>query len=197
MTIQSAVIILILAKVISIPSIVAKILLLSYGHQFACGIVFYQMYKEGAKNPWMHLIPVWALANEYLMPKMLYGQIDPSAPLMLLFVAAFYLFVLGYLKWISVKPLVFLGTISYTLYLVHQHIGYVIIRFGYSLGLNPLVSIAMAALVAFGLAVGITYTVERPCLRLVRDWYRKRSEVQDMRPRAAVVEPVPTNISET
>jgi peptidoglycan/LPS O-acetylase OafA/YrhL len=196
LTFQSAVIILVMAKVLVVPSVVGKILLLSYGHQFACGIVFYQIYK-GVRNYWVHLIPLWALANEYFMPKMLYGQIDPSAPVMLLFVAVFYLFVFGRLKWICWGGLAFLGSISYTLYLIHQRIGYVVIQNGYSQGFNPFVSIGLAICVAIGLAVAITYIVEKPSLRLLRNWYRKRTELREIRPRPAVVEPVTTNISES
>ncbi|HWD90898.1 MAG TPA: acyltransferase [Verrucomicrobiae bacterium] len=199
LALQSAVIILVICKLLVVPAIISKILMLSYGHQFACGIVFYQMYKHGARNFWIHLLPLWALANEYFMPHMLYGQIDPSVTVMLAFVAAFYLFLFGYLKWICWGPLAFLGTISYTLYLIHQHIGYVVIRYGYSQGFNPFVSIGMAILVAFGLAIGITFIVEKPCLHLIRNWYRKRTELREVSPIpvAAVVEPVPTNISES
>jgi peptidoglycan/LPS O-acetylase OafA/YrhL len=182
---QSAAIILARTGLLVPPASVAKILMLSFGHQFVCGIIFYLIYKERPANRWIHLVPLWALANEYFMPRALYGQIPPSAGVMLLFLVAFYLFIFGYLKWMRWAGLVWLGTISYTLYLIHQHIGYVVIRYGYSRGLNPFVSIIMAALVAFALASGITLLVEKPCLKFIRAWYRKRDEIPEVFPAPA------------
>ena len=74
----------------------------------------------------------------------------------------------GYLKVLEWRPLVFLGTISYSLYLTHQNIGYVIIRAGYAAGLNPNVSVAIAAVAALVIAVAITFGVERPAMSLLR-----------------------------
>ena len=74
----------------------------------------------------------------------------------------------GYLKFLEWSPLVFLGTISYALYLTHQNIGYVIIRAGYKAGLGSNLSIALATAAALALAVAITFLVERPAMALLR-----------------------------
>ena len=39
----------------------------------------------------------------------------------------FYLLIFDFLKFIAFKPLLFIGKISYSLYLIHQLIGYIII----------------------------------------------------------------------
>lgn len=177
---QSSMILLVAFKLISFPAVIAKVLMLAYGHQFACGIAFYQMHRmKGQKVYWVHLVPLWAIANECFIPESLFGQITPNAAIMVLFVALFYLFIFGYLKWICGKALVFLGGISYTLYLIHQHIGYVVMRYAYSRGLDTFVTISAAIFVAVVLAICITYGVEKPSLSLIRAWYRKRSELPE------------------
>jgi peptidoglycan/LPS O-acetylase OafA/YrhL len=39
-----------------------------------------------------------------------------------------YLLAAGRLRWLHTRPLLFLGAISYPLYLVHQHVGFVVLR---------------------------------------------------------------------
>jgi peptidoglycan/LPS O-acetylase OafA/YrhL len=54
-----------------------------------------------------------------------------------IFYATFYFAVSGRLRILKFKPLVYLGGISYSLYLLHQNIGYVIINKFYDVGLSP------------------------------------------------------------
>lgn len=75
----------------------------------------------------------------------------------------------GRLKLLESRALVFLGTISYSLYLTHQNIGYVIIRAGYQAGLNPNLSVLLATVAALSIAVVITWGVERPAMALLRN----------------------------
>jgi peptidoglycan/LPS O-acetylase OafA/YrhL len=75
----------------------------------------------------------------------------------------------GRLTWLAAKPLVWLGAISYSLYLSHQNIGYVIIRHLESEGVSPLASIAVACAAALALATCLHYTVERTSMRLLRN----------------------------
>lgn len=72
------------------------------------------------------------------------------------------------------KPLLFMGTISYALYLVHANIGYALIYHLQGSGVPPLAAIALALAVAFTLAIAITFCVERPTHR----WLRKRLSPQ-------------------
>jgi len=73
--------------------------------------------------------------------------------------------------------LVFAGTISYSLYLVHQNIGYIIMRRAGEAGWPDLAAGLLAFGVAVGLATLITYLVERPA----NSWLRGRLMVRGER----------------
>ncbi|RYZ39616.1 MAG: acyltransferase [Myxococcaceae bacterium] len=79
----------------------------------------------------------------------------------------------GGLRWLTWRPLLFMGGISYAFYLVHQNIGYVIIRRLEAAGWRPETAIAVAFAVGFLLATVITYGVEQPALRGYRQWRSK------------------------
>ena len=66
----------------------------------------------------------------------------------------------------------FLGTISYTLYLVHQNIGYAVMR---QLVEQPrIVQVSAAIAVAITLATLLTFFVEKPSIRFLRRRYATR-----------------------
>lgn len=90
--------------------------------------------------------------------------------------AIFALFVGGQLGGLRLRPFVFLGAISYSLYLLHQAIGFSLIwRFEHA-GLAPALAAVCAALVVSLLAVLLTFVVERPAMRAIRDaWKRHRA----------------------
>jgi peptidoglycan/LPS O-acetylase OafA/YrhL len=79
----------------------------------------------------------------------------------------------GALAWLTWRPLVLLGFISYPLYLVHQNIGFILIRRLEAAGWRPEAAIAVALAVALLLATVITHLVEQPALRRYRQWRHK------------------------
>ena len=86
----------------------------------------------------------------------------------------FGLAVAGYLNVLARPGLLWLGSISYTLYLVHQNIGYGVIDLAYKSGLPGQLGVMMALAVAIGLAAALHYGIEKPALRWFRQW-RKRA----------------------
>lgn len=68
--------------------------------------------------------------------------------------------------------LVYLGTISYTLYLLHQNIGYAVVRAAQTSGLSIEMGIGLAVAVSMTLATGVTYAVEKPSLKWIRQRLR-------------------------
>jgi len=70
------------------------------------------------------------------------------------------------------KPLLFLGTISYSLYLIHANVGYALIAMAYRNGVPPQVSVPVVLLFILLIATGVTFLVERPAARLLRNYRR-------------------------
>ncbi len=84
----------------------------------------------------------------------------------------------------------FLGRISYPLYLVHQYVGYVVIRALYARGATPGLAIACASAVALALATALHFLVEQRCLDALRRARRRSvasSETRAELPRASAV----------
>ena len=94
---------------------------LKYGYFFIIGICFYKIKFE--KPLLVNHILIFLSYAVYIL------NIGLSIKTFFIgfFILIFYLFVYGKLKWIIIKPLIFLGKISYPLYLLHQFIGYYII----------------------------------------------------------------------
>jgi len=66
------------------------------------------------------------------------------------------------------KPLFFLGEISYALYLIHQNVGFILIRWLTGLGLSHLVAACLATFVVVAMASLLTYLLDRPIRRALR-----------------------------
>jgi peptidoglycan/LPS O-acetylase OafA/YrhL len=86
------------------------------------------------------------------------------------------------LVWLATRPSVrgvmtaapaFLGRISYPLYLVHQYVGYVVMRALYARGASPGVAVGAACAVALALAIALHFLVEQRCLEVLRRWRRQ------------------------
>ena len=66
------------------------------------------------------------------------------------------------------RPLIFLGEISYVLYLIHQNLGYVVMRWLGGLGVPQVATTLIAVVVAIGAATFLTIYVDKPLRRLLR-----------------------------
>jgi len=83
----------------------------------------------------------------------------------------------------AVSPVtLWLGGISYPLYLIHRNLGYWTMDRLHGLGVPVWLLFTVTIVGALVLATALTYAVERPALRALRQWYRTRA-------RATVVGP--------
>ena len=82
------------------------------------------------------------------------------------------------LGWIANRPLVYLGTISYSWYLLHENIGWAIMLRLYEFGTTPNLAIAIALASTVLLASALTFVVEKPALNYIRAWYRAREKTR-------------------
>jgi len=164
---------------VSLPARLKIMLLLEYAHLFIAGMMFYTLLK----TPIFPIIQYIVLASCLVVQWVV--STGEATLIVAVFFLIFYLAIRGYLSFLVWRPLVFLGTISYALYLIHQNIGYVLIRALYQQKINPNVSIAAATIVSLSVASAITFFVEKPLLQAIRTMYAKFREV-NVAPKLAV-----------
>ncbi|MFV2070952.1 MAG: acyltransferase family protein [Pirellulales bacterium] len=151
-----------LSEAASLVNKVATIASLRYIPFFAIGILLY-MWRAGRMDGWrapLGLLLCFPLVGAY------HGW--ESTLVAAVLATVLFLAVRGHLSWLNTPSLVFLGSLSYPLYLIHQNIGYVVMRGGEASGLGPTVSFSLAVLLAMVLAVVLHYIVERPAMARLR-----------------------------
>ena len=150
---------------INIHRLIKLMLLLDYGNLFIAGIMFYKIMQENKISS--YLVLVMSLVTELY----LHGIVVLAVAI---FFFIFILFVKGYLKLLSMKPLVFLGTISYSLYLIHQNIGYIVIqRLEENDLATPFSIIILPLLISISIASVMQIYIERPSLLVIRSKWKE------------------------
>ncbi|MGD1450457.1 acyltransferase family protein [Vibrio harveyi] len=146
---------------------IEKIFIVQYIPYFSIGIILFKGYKEGLRlsNSILLLMSFWLMyiSNEFSV-----------FCLSVFFVFIVYISVFCNVRILRIKVFTFLGSISYSLYLLHQNIGYVIINTGYKLEASPFVSIAAAFITSIILASILTFYIEGPIMKLMRQAYRDK-----------------------
>lgn len=157
--------------------IVKDLLFVRYAPLFISGMLIYRWYRHGPP----------AMADRLLLlVAMGHCLVAYKAPYHLFVLGSYGVFALavaGYLNVLASRPLLWLGSLSYALYLVHQNIGYGVIGWSYNAGLPGWVGVSLALLAAFCLASVIHYGIEKPVLR----WFRQ-TKAQTSSPIAAAPE---------
>lgn len=87
----------------------------------------------------------------------------------LIFVSLFYLLINNKLRFLDNKFLNFLGVISYSLYLVHQNIGYIVINFIENIGFKHETFIIVPIFISITIATVLTYFVEKPIIKAFKN----------------------------
>lgn len=135
---------------------------------FALGILFYQVHRRGA----------WR-GHDALMIGLCLAAIALALPPVFVLAAAaccaiFALFLAGMLRWLATPAFTALGTMSYSIYLLHQAIGYAIIHRLEARGIPALAAVLAATVFVLTLAAALTWGVERPAMRAIRGAWRRR-----------------------
>ncbi len=137
-----------------------------FAHLFVAGVMFYKI-RENKANWIQYAMLGYCLLCQYLM-----GSTVAFLIVLAIF-ATFMLLVFGLLSFIAQKPLIYLGTISYSLYLIHQNIGYMIMKWVYSLVDSTYLAILVALCCSLLIASVINFTIEKPSLGWIRALYRR------------------------
>lgn len=146
------------------PETLATYLILPHIPYFVAGMMFYLIRRDGAKREYVEMI-LLALAAAALVDGL------PGAVSAAVILAIFALAVAGRLRW-AVNPVtLWLGAISYALYVTHRNLGYVALNAAHEWGWNPTAAIVTVTGVALVIASGVTYGIERPAMRALRDWW--------------------------
>ena len=138
-----------------------EILILRYIPFFAVGILFYRIWTRPAEARANYLLILASLAVIGITLPPVYSAVAAFC------VAVFWLFVSDRLQWLRLRPFVFLGTISYSEYLLHQDIGFTIIWHLEKIGFSGTVAAIAAILTTAALAVLLTFLIERPAMRAI------------------------------
>lgn len=149
---------------VDVPGFVRTPLNVDYGALFVGGVFFYLLKADGES-----LFRHFCIAASICVQGFAQGL--EAAAMACLFYAVFYLFLYGRLGFLAIRPLVFLGTVSYAFYLLQCPIGNIAMTLLRPVSDSPPV-LSTAALVASLVAAwAATVLVEQPALRFVRRKY--------------------------
>ena len=80
----------------------------------------------------------------------------------------------GKLRLLVSPVTLWLGAISYSLYLLHRNLGYGAMTWMHAHHVPPGIAIPTVAATILMLATAVTYGVERPAMEYLRKWYSRR-----------------------
>lgn len=158
----------------ALPSRVGMVLVVRYIPFFAIGMAAYRV-RTGARR-WSEQVPVLALG----LAAVALVETPEAAAVYAGVVAVFALLIGGRLGWLANRPLLWLGALSYTIYLIHQNFGYALIAALEHAGLLPLPALLCATGATLAVAQLIHDMIEQPALRLIRGWWKQRGEHQPL-----------------
>jgi peptidoglycan/LPS O-acetylase OafA/YrhL len=153
---------------------VQAVFLLEYVNFFGAGILFYEIWSNRSSMARWALM-AWCLANACAVPFRTFPCSPPPSwtlPATFLILLVFWLAITNRLRWLVHPITLYFGTISYTLYLVHDEIGRGLMNRMEQSGLPPLLTFLCAVVVSMFLATLITFLVEKPAMRRIRERYR-------------------------
>ena len=146
---------------------VALLSAFDYCPYFAIGIAFHHATRAGWTVK-MAAVVACALAVQLLLAGW------ESLAIASAFTLLFGLAIGGWLRFLVNRVTLWLGTISYSLYLTHRNLGYYSLTWLHEHGVEAFTAIALVAAGALALATAFAYGVERPASAVLRAWYDSR-----------------------
>jgi peptidoglycan/LPS O-acetylase OafA/YrhL len=153
---------------------VGVLLGVDFCHFFVLGMMIYLISQR--RTDWL----TWSTAILAFAMTLFGPSFNPGAIMLWQFMLMTALFVLVVwlvaerkIRFLNIAPLLFLGEISYSLYLVHQIAGYWVIRQLEAVGWDPDHAIWVAVVCAILVATGVRKWVEVPAQKAIRGWYQE------------------------
>jgi peptidoglycan/LPS O-acetylase OafA/YrhL len=142
-----------------------------YGHLFSAGVAFYWLYSRGFSRTFhdisLALIIIVSPGIEYLHTGF------PGFWSVLGSVALVAAATQGKLSWITNPVTLWLGSISYPLYLIHEHIGWHLLSVQQNRGMSAGFALMLTIAIMLGLATLLSRLIEKPAQRRIRNWYSR------------------------
>lgn len=156
---------------ISLPWILFRILILQYIPWFALGISVYLLVNRQKAGVW---IPAARTAVFSVLTLLICESFAVSL-LAIVFATTVFLAASGHLSLLRFSPLVWLGTISYPLYLLHENIGWAVILWLLSAHVPMDLAIMVTLGVVLLLASVVNRMIEQPAMRWIRAHYKNKT----------------------
>ena len=145
---------------------VQKYGLLVYGHFLIAGVMFYQLWQGRRPRVSAGIIAMCLVS-------VILANTPATSAVYAVFFAMVWLAIRGDLGFLVNRPLLWLGSVSYALYVAHEGLGFRLMYGLESLGVPRLVSILAAILVSLAVADLMTRLVDPPGRRLLRALLRR------------------------
>ena len=160
---------------IDLPWRVYRFLILAYIPWFAMGISIYLLVHP--RQPPDRGMSLAVIAAAVLLLGL---AVSPGVGLLALALAAFvYAAATRRLPWLGHPVMVWLGAISYTLYLLHENIGWSVQLQLHALGVPRDVGVVCAIVLSLALATALTRWVEQPAMAFIRRRWRERERAPE------------------
>ena len=144
---------------------VRSILALDYLHILLIGVLLFQL-RRGFRLDYLVLIALLILVP--FSQRRVYQNPPEEVLVTAVFTVIVFLATTNRLPWLEHKSLVFLGTISYTLYLIHNEIGQRLIYMLDRRHVNHDLAIVVTIVSIIVLASAMSFLVEQPAIRVIR-----------------------------
>jgi peptidoglycan/LPS O-acetylase OafA/YrhL len=153
---------------VHLPHIVSFLLVQNHIPFFAIGICCYRLMTGAIDWRWAAIILTFATVTTFCVDSIEMGLVACITAAIFLLIAT------AGASWLRAKPLIWFGTISYTLYLLHGNIGSAIIRNFELRHIDSNIAVAVAAVSSIMLAMAMTILIEQPAMKRIRERYRER-----------------------
>lgn len=150
------------------PERIVMLFVLRYLPFFVIGILSYRVWS--GQRSWRQQAPYAGMA----LLSVAFMETWDVTVMACILLGGFAALIQGRLQWIAARPLLWMGGISYSFYLIHQHVGFVVMLKMTEQGYSPWLAFFSAFLLALILGAGINRLVERPAGEAIISWWRRR-----------------------
>ena len=155
---------------IELPWTISRVLILKYIPWFALGI---SIYLTTSRRGWDKCRRPALTATCAILTLLIVDSWFDAA-LAITLGTALFLAATGYTSLLRHRTLVWLGSISYPLYLLHENIGWSLQLRLSRLGISTDITVLVAIAASLAMATALTRWVEQPAMRWIRSVYRHR-----------------------